>query len=178
MYLLNYWFCVPCPSSGILYNRKQKVSETGSVSVPRCGGRHLFSWLRLALSKGPNSLGVSFPSTGDGERSSFRNFVFASIFRNPDDGQSPESQYFWVLYTIVTTLQILYIVHYSPLKYPIVYLTWRWPVGAETCSEKEENKNELTYWNFVAINGIIRNQLYLVERWTYLSHFPILYRLA
>jgi hypothetical protein len=23
----------------------------------------------------------------------------------------------------------------SPLKYLIVYLTWRWPVGAETCSE-------------------------------------------
>jgi hypothetical protein len=26
----------------------------------------------------------------------------------------------------------------SQLKYPIVYLTCRWPVGAETCSEKEE----------------------------------------
>jgi hypothetical protein len=46
------------------------------------------------------------------------------------------------------------------LKYPIVYLTWRWPVGAETCSEwRKIKKGELTYWNFVAIDGVTRNQL-------------------
>jgi hypothetical protein len=32
-------------------------------------------WLRLALSKGPNRVGVS-PSPEDGNRSSFRNVVF------------------------------------------------------------------------------------------------------
>jgi hypothetical protein len=42
----------------------------------------------------------------------------------------------------------------------IVYLTWRWPVGAETCSEwRKIKKRGVTYWNFVAIGGITRNQL-------------------
>jgi hypothetical protein len=34
----------PCPSSGILKARKHNVSETGSVSILRWGGRHLFCW--------------------------------------------------------------------------------------------------------------------------------------
>jgi hypothetical protein len=45
-----------------------------------------------------------------------------------------------------------------------MYATWSRDVTCCTsvlwlCSEKEENKNELTYWNFVAIDGIIRNHL-------------------
>jgi hypothetical protein len=43
--------------------------------------------LRLALSNGPNRVGVSPPSLEDRNRSSFRNVVF---FRIPDDGQSPK----------------------------------------------------------------------------------------
>jgi hypothetical protein len=31
----------------------------------------------------------------------------------------------------------------SPLKHLIVYLTWRWPVGVETCSEKERKYNRV-----------------------------------
>jgi hypothetical protein len=40
----NYWVFGLFPSSGILGSRKHDVSETGSVSVLRCGGRHLLSW--------------------------------------------------------------------------------------------------------------------------------------
>jgi hypothetical protein len=36
-------------------------------------------WFRLALSKGPNRVGVSLPSPEDGNRSSLRNVVFSSI---------------------------------------------------------------------------------------------------
>jgi hypothetical protein len=44
----------------------------------------------------------------------------------------------------------------SPWKHLIVYLTWGWSVGAETCSEWWKiKKGELTYWNFVAIDGTI-----------------------
>jgi hypothetical protein len=71
-----------CPSSGIL-TRKQ--------------------WLRWALSTGPNRVGVSFPLPEDGNRLSFRNDVFY-LFRIPDDGQGPQTQWFWVLYTIIRTL--------------------------------------------------------------------------
>jgi hypothetical protein len=35
---INYWGIGLFPSSGILGNRKHDVSETGSVSVLRCGG--------------------------------------------------------------------------------------------------------------------------------------------
>jgi hypothetical protein len=34
----NYWVFGLSPSSGFLGNRKHDVSETGSVSVRRCGG--------------------------------------------------------------------------------------------------------------------------------------------
>jgi hypothetical protein len=53
---------------------------------------------------------VSLPSHEDGDRSSSRKVVFSRI---PDDGQSPESQWFWVLCTTVRTLQILLIAGYS-----------------------------------------------------------------
>jgi hypothetical protein len=48
-------------------------------------------WLRMALSKGPNR-----PSPEDGNRSSFRNVVFL-VISNPDDGQSPKTQYLCLL---------------------------------------------------------------------------------
>jgi hypothetical protein len=36
----NYWAFGLSPSSGTLGNRKHDVSETGSVSVLRCGGKN------------------------------------------------------------------------------------------------------------------------------------------
>jgi hypothetical protein len=64
-------FCL-CPSPEILNARK-----SGSVSVFRWAGSLrnscLIHWtLRLALSKGTNRVGVSFPSPEDGNRSSFQ----------------------------------------------------------------------------------------------------------
>jgi hypothetical protein len=46
-------------------------------------------WLRLALSKGPNEVGISLPSPEDRNRSSFRNTVFSSYleFRTIDKVQ-------------------------------------------------------------------------------------------
>jgi hypothetical protein len=32
--------------------------------------------------------------------------------------------------------------------------------GPKRVVSEKENKSELTYWNFVAIDGIIKNQLY------------------
>jgi hypothetical protein len=63
----NYCVFGPLPSSGILETRKNNVSETGSVSVLRWGGRHLLcwvpykqvtQWLTLVLSKRSNWIGV------------------------------------------------------------------------------------------------------------------------
>jgi hypothetical protein len=59
-----------CPSSGILKTREKNVSEAGSVIE--------------VSSKEPNR--VSPSSTEDGSSSSFRNVVFSSFFRIPDDG--------------------------------------------------------------------------------------------
>jgi hypothetical protein len=41
----NYWLFGLCPSSGILKTREHIVSEIGSVSVLRKGGRHLLYWV-------------------------------------------------------------------------------------------------------------------------------------
>jgi hypothetical protein len=34
----NYWVFGLSPSPGIIANRKHNVSETGSISILRCGG--------------------------------------------------------------------------------------------------------------------------------------------
>jgi hypothetical protein len=50
--------------------KKKKVPETGSISILRFGGRHLFSWVlwkelsSITLSKGPNWVGVSLHTWG------------------------------------------------------------------------------------------------------------------
>jgi hypothetical protein len=49
-------------------------SSGGGMETPT-----LVQGLRLALSKGPNRVGVSLPSLEDGNRSGFRNVVFSSI---------------------------------------------------------------------------------------------------
>jgi hypothetical protein len=65
--------------------------------------------LRLALSKGPNRVGVPlFPLllTEDGSRTSFRNVVIliaGILFYSSDDGKSPKTHYFTTLYTVVKT---------------------------------------------------------------------------
>jgi hypothetical protein len=41
----NYWVFGLCPSSGILETREGNVSETGSATVLRRGGRHLLRWI-------------------------------------------------------------------------------------------------------------------------------------
>jgi hypothetical protein len=52
--------------------------------------------LRIALSKGPDRVGVSLPSPEEGKRSSFRNTMFSSYLAlKKDDGQSPQTQSFW-----------------------------------------------------------------------------------
>jgi hypothetical protein len=69
--------------------------------------RKLVQWLRLALSKGPNKAGVSPPpSQLRTERDPVSETMCFLAFRFPDDGQSPESQWFWELYeyTIVRAL--------------------------------------------------------------------------
>jgi hypothetical protein len=75
-------------------------SDTYSVgSLRKCQS------LTLALSKGLHRVGVALlPEHRN--RSSFRNVVFFLVYtsRIPDDGQSAETQCFWVLYTVVRAL--------------------------------------------------------------------------
>jgi hypothetical protein len=82
--LLGFWTL-----SIVRYSKKPEehnVSETGSVSVLRWGGR--------IHSTGPNRVGVSCPSPEDGNRSSFRNVVFFCFFleyRTMNKVQKPSS---------------------------------------------------------------------------------------
>jgi hypothetical protein len=69
---LNYWVSGFCPSSKILNTTKHNVSETGSVSSSGLspfilGRKHVVSETLCSL-----------------------------LLRFPDDGQSPETQQFWV----------------------------------------------------------------------------------
>jgi hypothetical protein len=52
-------------------------------------------WLRLALSKGPKRVGVSSSPHLRTETSSVSETLCFLVFRIPDDGQSPETQWFW-----------------------------------------------------------------------------------
>jgi hypothetical protein len=73
----NYWVCKICPSSRVLNTRKHMSKldlylslgegEGDTYSVGSHGKSQLLS---LAPSKGPNRVGVSLPSPGDGNRSS------------------------------------------------------------------------------------------------------------
>jgi hypothetical protein len=75
----NYWASGLCPSPGILYNitfRKLDLfpSSGEGRETPTLLGHlqraNLYHWARV---------GVSLPSSEDGNRSSFRNVVFSSI---------------------------------------------------------------------------------------------------
>jgi hypothetical protein len=62
----------------------QTPSQLGSLER----AKQWVQWLRVAFSKGPNRVGVSFSSLEDGNRSSFRNLViYIIIIQN--DRQSP-----------------------------------------------------------------------------------------
>jgi hypothetical protein len=64
-----------------------------ALSIEKYGNMTLvLQWLKLAPSKGPNSVGASLPSPEDGNRFSFQNIIFSSYFRTQDHGQSLESQ--------------------------------------------------------------------------------------
>jgi hypothetical protein len=89
----GFWqWCITLRITGILdlsvvrnsKYKKSHVSETQSLD----------QWLRLALSKGPNRVGAS-PSYLRTETFIFQKLCFL-LFRIPDDGQSPEAQWFWV----------------------------------------------------------------------------------
>jgi hypothetical protein len=66
--------------------------------------------IEVALSKGPNRVGV-FPHLRTETDPVSETLCFSLLFRkNPDNGQSPKTQYLCVLYTIVRTLQ------YQPIQ--------------------------------------------------------------
>jgi hypothetical protein len=52
---------------------------SGMLIAVRTRDSHWSRWLRVALSKGPNKVGVILPSPQDGNRASFRNVVFSSV---------------------------------------------------------------------------------------------------
>jgi hypothetical protein len=85
------WVFGLCPSFGILNNTALRKLDLFPSSGERTSVVH---WLRLALSNGPNRVGVYNLKPEDGNRSTFRNVVF---FRIPNDGQSPKTQSPWVL---------------------------------------------------------------------------------
>jgi hypothetical protein len=123
----NCWVFGLRPSSGILKTKYHNVSENGTVSVFRWVVRHLLFWVlqkeltsitgsswRFALSKGPN--GVSPPHVRTETDPVSETLCFIG-FRILDDGQSPKTQQFWVLYTTVRTL-------YNPIV-GLMYLPYR-----------------------------------------------------
>jgi hypothetical protein len=73
--------------------------------------------------------------------------------------------FFYSLHVSVPTghLQVRYTIRYFFKDYLIVYLTWRWPVGAETCSEWRKIKTSWrieTYW-FLMTPSIATNFQYV-----------------
>jgi hypothetical protein len=93
----------------IVWNSKCKKTQRFRNWIFRCLGQ----WLRLALSKGANRVGVSLPSPEDGNRSSFRNVVFPSIYNsgrrtksrnpvNPNETPSVYTKYFRLI-TLIST---------------------------------------------------------------------------
>jgi hypothetical protein len=68
----SYWVFGLCPSSGILETRKQRFGNWICFRPQSLDQR-------LALSKGPNRVGVFPPSPEDGNRFSFRDVVLSSF---------------------------------------------------------------------------------------------------
>jgi hypothetical protein len=73
---LYFWALSIDVYSKLLENHN--VSEAGWASVFRWGDGDTYQWVRSALSKEPNRVGVSLTSAEDPDRPSFRNIVFSS----------------------------------------------------------------------------------------------------
>jgi hypothetical protein len=78
----TFWSRINCqviPRIGNLTEEKIPMLLNENLNGSDDGNKitaFLIQWLRLTLSKGPNGAGVSFPSSEDGNRSSFWNFLF------------------------------------------------------------------------------------------------------
>jgi hypothetical protein len=90
----NHEVCALCPASGILNNEKTQGLGTWICFRLQARGTDTYSVgppldqkLSLALSKGPNRLGVSLPSPEDGNRSSF---LIVFPVRTTDVRQNPQ----------------------------------------------------------------------------------------
>jgi hypothetical protein len=83
----------------VLYSKKHDLSETGSVSVLRWrwGRRELIQWLRLALSKGPNWVGVFSPTFTWGRK--HIQFPKRRVFWNTRQWKKSRN-ILWILYNI------------------------------------------------------------------------------
>jgi hypothetical protein len=110
----NHWASGLCQSSGILNSWKQRFGkwicfrpqerrgETPTLSGPLERANlnqwrtvQLYNWKRLALSKGPNKIGVSPPLAWGRKQISLWNTLF-SVFRIPDDWLTPDTRWFSV----------------------------------------------------------------------------------
>jgi hypothetical protein len=78
----NYWDSRLSPLSGILYAREHNLFRNWISFCPQ--------WLRFALPKGPNKIGVS-SSHLKAETDPISETVCFLVFRIPDDGQSRET---------------------------------------------------------------------------------------
>jgi hypothetical protein len=95
----NYWLFGLCPPSSILKTRKQLF---GNWICFRIQISEETPTLKLALSNGPNRL--CLPSHLGSKTDSFSKTFYFLVFGIRDDGQSPKSQKYRVLYTIVRIL--------------------------------------------------------------------------
>jgi hypothetical protein len=89
----------------VIVKRKKKKIESGHGPQRGAGNQTNWStdcrpqtnsigclWLRLALSKGPNSLGVFFPSPEERTRSSLRNVAFSNyLYRTMGEVHNPNN---------------------------------------------------------------------------------------
>jgi hypothetical protein len=91
--------------NGILETRKRNVSETGSVSVLRWGGGKTPTQLGPLERANLLSLGQCLPHHLRTETDPVTETLCFVVSRILDDGKSPKTQQFWVLYTIVRSLQ-------------------------------------------------------------------------
>jgi hypothetical protein len=84
-------------------------------------------WLRLDLSKGPNTAGVFYPSSENGKRPSFRNVVFSSYleFRTIDKVHKPSD---FVCYT-QSSETIIFCVRFEVLRAVVTNVAIFWDIA-------------------------------------------------
>jgi hypothetical protein len=125
----SYWVSGLCPSSGILNTGNttflkldQFPSSDEGRKIPTLLGpleTTNLKWLRLALSKGPKRVGVSFLTWGRKQVQFPKHSVYQYLeSRTMDKVQKPSNS---VLYTIVRNLQILRILLYQILDRNLIF---------------------------------------------------------